>query len=306
MDIKTDQIIGTLIGAAVGDALGAPYEFTHPPLGTPIAMTGGGSFNWAPGEWTDDTSMTVGIALAAAEHDDISRGKGLDAVAKNFQTWFDSHPPDVGTQTASVLSRRAGNAVAMTKAARTIKGRKAGNGSLMRTSPVALATLNQPATVMVATAKAVSALTHADPDAYRACELWSYAIRHAITHGDLAGPELYLQEFIAGPGTRARWEWILKDAERGVMPDGGSNFWVVGALAAAWYSVTSTSSYVDAVRSAIYLGGDTDTVASIAGALAGALYGVSTIPPLWRTPLHGYPGLTGADLEALAVTIAAP
>jgi hypothetical protein len=64
---QLDHACGVLLGTAAGDALGAPYEF-GPPRGPQleVAMVGGGSFGWEPGEWTDDTSMAIVIAEVAA------------------------------------------------------------------------------------------------------------------------------------------------------------------------------------------------------------------------------------------------
>ncbi|PXW25225.1 UNVERIFIED_CONTAM: ADP-ribosylglycohydrolase [Williamsia faeni] len=66
-DVRTDRAKGALLDLTVGDVLGAGYESTHPTPETAIDMIGGGSFDWAPGEWTDDTSMAVAIALAAED-----------------------------------------------------------------------------------------------------------------------------------------------------------------------------------------------------------------------------------------------
>ena len=57
---QQDRAIGAVVGTAAGDAVGAGYEF-GPPLddGVTVGMTGGGSFGWEPGEWTDDTSMSI-------------------------------------------------------------------------------------------------------------------------------------------------------------------------------------------------------------------------------------------------------
>ena len=63
---QLDRAIGALLRTAAGDAPGAPYEF-GPPRGPEleVAMVGGGSFGWEPGEWTDDTSMAIAIAEVA-------------------------------------------------------------------------------------------------------------------------------------------------------------------------------------------------------------------------------------------------
>ena len=65
---QLDRAVGVLVATAAGDALGAPYEF-EPPRGPElqVEMVGGGSFGWAPGEWTDDTSMALCLAASLVE-----------------------------------------------------------------------------------------------------------------------------------------------------------------------------------------------------------------------------------------------
>lgn len=87
-DGRLDRAAGVLLGTAAGDALGAGYEFTRPGPEQEIDMIGGGAFDWAPGEWTDDTAMALAIAQAAAD----GPGLEIDAVAAGFVRWYDSDP----------------------------------------------------------------------------------------------------------------------------------------------------------------------------------------------------------------------
>src|SRR4029077_1720437 len=187
---QLDRACGVLLGTAAGDALGAAYEF-GPPRGPEleVAMVGGGSFGWEPGEWTDDTSMAIAIAEVAATGADLREEEALDARVRRWHEWS-MHAKDVGVQTRSVLSR-AGRRGISAQTARTesaelhrVTGRTAGNGSLMRTAPLALAYLDDEA-ALVEAARAVSELTHWDSEAGDACVLWSLAIRHAILTGQL-------------------------------------------------------------------------------------------------------------------------
>ena len=176
----TDRAAGVMLGTACGDALGAGYEF-GPPLdaSTPVGMVGGGSFNWAPGEWTDDTSMAIVLLQEFAIDDDTV----LDRVTARWADWA-STAPDVGIQTRSILGSAASYSAAdvataaQQHLART--GRAGGNGSLMRTAPLALFYLDD-AAGLADMARTVSDLTHPDPDAGDACVLWSLAIRHAVS-----------------------------------------------------------------------------------------------------------------------------
>ncbi|MFJ2669079.1 ADP-ribosylglycohydrolase family protein [Nocardia fluminea] len=296
----SDRVAGVLVGTAAGDALGAGYEFTRPGPDTVIDMIGGGVFDWAPGEWTDDTSMAVAVAIAAAS----GPGIDLDAVAAGFVSWYDSKPPDIGNQTRNVLSARPSSALDMQAVAMSLTGRTGGNGSLMRTAPVALAYLDD-AAECVAAAGRVGLLTHYDENAVEACKMWTYAIRHAVLNADFEG----VREYVSGSPQSAYWTDRLDEAEKGTPADFPDNGWVVHALQTAWWAITSTDQSTPehlprALEACVRAGNDTDTTAAIAGGLLGARWGASAVPARWRALLHGYPGLTGADLPDLAQRIA--
>lgn len=296
----SDRVAGVLVGGAAGDALGAGYEFTRPGPDAEIGMIGGGPFDWAPGEWTDDTSMALAVALASVH----GPGLDLDAVAAGFVAWFDSKPPDIGNQTHQVLSARSPSALAMQTVALSLTGRTGGNGSLMRTAPVALAYLDD-AEGCIAAAGRVGLLTHADEHAVEACKLWTYAIRHAVLSADFGG----VREYVDRSPQSAYWTERLDEAEQGTPADFPNNGWVVHALQTAWWAITTTDQSTPehlplALRACVRAGNDTDTTAAIAGGLLGARWGASAVPAEWRAMLHGYPGLTGADLPDLALRIA--
>ena len=306
-----DRAAGALLASAAGDALGAGYEFTHPGPEVPIGMIGGGPFDWAPGEWTDDTSMTVAVARVTATGADLNTAAGLDAVAAGFVEWFDSQPKDIGNQTRAVLSARSASAADMTSVAERITGRKGGNGSLMRTAAVGLAFLDDTDEAADACARAaarVGALTHDDPQAVQACQLWSSAIRYAVLHGSFDGVHGYLDR--VGGATARFWRPLLDQAETGSPQDFPNNGWVVHALQTAWWAITRADHRSDArhlpaaLELAVRAGGDTDTTAAIAGALLGARWGASAVPADWRALLHGWPGLAAGDLVALAARTA--
>ena len=309
---QLDRACGVLLATAAGDALGAGYEFGPPlPADAPVTMTGGGSFDWAPGEWTDDTSMALAIAETAAAGADLRTAAAQDAVTARWAAWA-GQAKDVGNQTRRVLSAvrhgTAAEALATSRDLHARTGQTAGNGSLMRTAPVALAFLGDPGALTEAAA-AVSALTHYDEEAGEACVLWCHAIRHAVLTGDLdvrAGLGR-----LPGPG-RDKWAQRLAAAERAQPQDFPRNGWVVEALQAAWCAIATTpvpghdrgGHLRLALENAVRGGRDADTVAAIAGGLLGAWHGASAVPASWRLALHGWPGLTAPDLIALAAAIA--
>jgi ADP-ribosyl-[dinitrogen reductase] hydrolase len=316
---QLDRACGTLLGTAAGDALGAPYEF-GPPRGNDleVAMVGGGSFGWEPGEWTDDTSMAIAIAEVAATGADLRQEEALDTLTRRWHDWS-KHAKDVGVQTRSVLSRAgrrgisAQTARAESAAVHKLTGRTAGNGSLMRTAPLALAYLDDE-TALVEAARAVSELTHYDPEAGDACVLWCCAIRHAILAGELDA-RIGLQHIDSDRW--GLWATRLDVAEASEPSDFKNNGWVVEALQGAWSAIARTPVPQDdpgkgvfradhlrlALDAAVRGGNDTDTVAAIAGGLLGAAYGASAVPAEWRRVLYGWPGLRTRDLVALATRI---
>ena len=307
---QLDRAHGVLVAAAAGDALGAPYEFGGP-RGPELAveMVGGGTFDWAPGEWTDDTAMAIAIAEVAATQTDLRDDDAQDEIVTRWVEWSRS-AKDIGNQTRAVLAAVTtdGPGAAATARAAAAElhertGHTGGNGSLMRTAPVALAYLGD-VDGLVEAALALGVLTHVDPEAGDACVLWCLAIRQAVLTGCLdvrAGLD-HLD-----PARRAVWAQRITAAEAARPADFVHNGWVVEAFQGAWSAIAGTERgpgrLARALEAAVRGGRDTDTVAAIAGGLLGALDGASAVPPRWRAALHGWPGRGDADLVALAGAI---
>ncbi|WP_079062736.1 ADP-ribosylglycohydrolase family protein [Streptacidiphilus griseoplanus] len=324
LDVRAiDRAAGVLLGAAVGDALGVPYEF-QPRLGEDQQprMIGGGLGPYEPGEYSDDTQMQVCIAQVAATGADLRTPESLDAIAANFHRWLSDGATDVGSQTRSVLDAAhrtpgAPGAALIDAARRFTAGndQAAGNGSLMRTGIVALTHLGDPA-AMAEAAIAVSALTHPDADCADACVLWCSGIRTAVLHGTFDGVRAGLDLLPAE--RRGVWAERLDEAEANLPHHFANNGWVVHALQAAWSAIIRTAvpelvpaqgsfpalHLRRALEAAVRAGKDTDTVAAIAGALLGARWGCSGIPLAWEQAVHGWPGHSAVDLVRLAVLTA--
>ncbi|AZG47197.1 ADP-ribosyl-[dinitrogen reductase] glycohydrolase [Gordonia insulae] len=303
---QLDRAAGVLLGTAVGDALGVPYEFESRRLPSDESpqMLGGGLGNFEPGEWSDDTSMAMAVALVASTGADLTTDDAIDAVAENFLRWYDGNPPDVGNQTRAVLGatrrrldagERGVSRVMREESDRFAEAhpRSAGNGALMRTAPVALAHLDDRDQLAVA-ARLVASLTHADPLAGDSCVLWCEAIRVAVLDGRIdvrAGLDLI-------PADRAdQWGAWLDDAsikDPKVFTPNGFTVTALQAAAAAIQQTTIPETTAclhlqHALDTAIRIGNDTDTVAAIAGGLLGARWGASAVPWQWRRAVHGWP-----------------
>ncbi len=242
------------------------------------------------------------------------------AVESRLLAWMRSGPRDVGLQTRAVLMEalRSGKPlVEVTAAWQEIDPDAAGNGSLMRTGPVALAPGERADRARLAAA--VSALTHANHDAVEACILWTAAIRRAIdapvpSTGGVDWVDLVTAGLDLVPEThRGRWQGRLEECRTMPAEEYTPNGWVVSALQAALATLAQTEVPVDqpcrhlrlAVERAVRIGDDTDTVAAITGSLAGAVWGATAVPLEWRRPLHGRidyrsDPVRAADLERLA------
>lgn len=315
-----DRAAGVMVGLACGDALGAAYEFGGPyPADMVVKMNGGGAFGWEPGEWTDDTSMAIPLLelIASGER---PRGYNLRSAVKGWIDWMQD-AKDVGNQTSTVLGEArlaSGGDFYELDTAAMVAAREfqvqfpdaAGNGSLMRTAPYGLA--GQDLEYVAITAAGQSELTHPHADAVTACAIWSAAIKHAVDTGELdirVGLRAGVSE-TNEPDRFVLWETRIKEAEKFAPEHFTQNGWVVQALQGAWSSIVHSGDRADNdprhVRSALEMavrgGGDTDTVAAIAGGLIGAAYGVSAIPLEWKRRIHGWPGWRTDELVEHAIT----
>ena len=303
-----DRAVGSVIGGAVGDALGAGYEFVHAPEAMDVTMRPGTLTGEPAGHWTDDTAMAIAILEVAATQGTLATNHAAVSVGDRFIEWYRSGPSDIGIQTRAVLSRATSGADLAAVAAREqeLDPDRAGNGSLMRTGPVALAHLGDEED-LVSAARAISALTHPNPYALDACVLWTLAIDYAIRTGELVGPRVGLHVIEAS--RRNRWGQWIDDAESLDPRTFNPNGYVVTALQASWSAIHATRGshhhFESALREAVAIGDDTDTVAAIAGSLLGAAYGVSSVPFKWRHGLAGWPAqYRNIDLVRLAVRAA--
>lgn len=310
-DEQRDRALGVVLAAAAGDALGAGYE------GRPSSridaeprMIGGGFGSFEPGEWTDDTIMSWAILEPATRGLDLRSAEGLTAVARHFQVWADGGPDDIGVQTSTVLEHCSQEPTSdeMFEASETLHeqtGRTAGNGSLMRTGFVALPYLNDESAMVDAAAKCAQ-LTHWDELNVEACVLWCCAIRKAVLDGEL---DVRIGLHHLAEDRQAFWEDVISDAET-EQPSAfeARNGYVVVAFQAAWSAIVHTPvpdddpqrHLAEALKAAVQIGNDTDTVAAIAGQLLGARWGASAVPQEWADVLHGYPGINGNKLLELA------
>ena len=307
--IQLDRAVGAVVASAAGDALGSAYEFGAELGDDQVPSFGVGVFGHERGEWTDDTAMAMPILEAAARGESLHDPDTLAWIVRRWRVWS-ATAKDVGIQTRSVLGQLVDTATEATarKVAQAVherSGRSGGNGSLMRTGPVALAYLADGTEDRLAEAAGrIAQLTHFEQDNIDAVVLWSFAIRHAIRTGELK-PTAGLPWI--DDDRRPTWTGLIDEATaagRHPRDFTAKNGWVVKAFQAALAALAGASDVRDALYRAVRGGGDTDTVAAITGSLAGAVWGATQVPLGWQRLLHGWPDCTTNDLTRLAVLAA--
>lgn len=297
-----DRSCGCLIGLAVGDALGTTLEFKPRDTYSHITdMVGGGPFGLAAGTWTDDTSMA--LALGEALLTSARKGSAFEPeeAQRRFVSWWrnGAFSPtgscfDIGIATRQALARfeKTGDPIAG-----STDPYSAGNGSLMRLAPVAIRGIRQSPEVVTRVARRQSMTTHAADACLDACEAFALVLRAAILGADF-------EDALAVPvnGFGPVIGQIMAGSWRGKTRDQiSSSGFVAHSLEAAIWSIANTTSFDDAVLLAANLGDDADTTADIAGQLAGALYGASSIRQSWLDKLAWRD-----EIEALARKLAFP
>lgn len=276
-----DRSRGTLLGLAVGDAIGTTLEFSRRDTKPPVAdLVGGGPFGLKPGEWTDDTAMALALADSLAEHADLDETDLMQRFARWWRAGDYSCTGrcfDIGITTRQALAKfeRDGDPIAG-----STDPNSAGNGSLMRLAPVAIRHWrDRERTASIAARQ--SRTTHGAAEAVDACVGYAQLLADAIS-GKSKADVLSRERTI---GSRAIAD-ILRGSWRGKRRDQiKSSGYVAHSLEAALWCVARTSDFRSAVLLAANLGDDADTVAAITSQLAGAIYGANGIPAAWLEQL---------------------
>ena len=289
MDIR-ERAIGSILGLAIGDALGAPFESARrEAIPEPLPAFELPWMGLVPGTWTDDTALARNLWTSLIDR----RGAlDLDDVLRRHLAWFAADPPDVGSLTARVLSRSRGGDADAARRYVEMKGPEvsAGNGSVMYCGPLGVARARVPER-LAEEAPALSALTHWDPRCRTACLAVTLAIAGLI-RGDDPGPTVQaaVHEVTDRDGGE-ELEFLVTEAGRARRIDGPDRGFVLFTAGVALQVAGEGRGFEEGLRHVVSLGGDTDTNGAVGGALLGARHGRSAIPPRWLDRL--------ADREAI-------
>jgi len=295
--VALNAATGVFLGLACGDALGRPVEFRSAESiadehGTVTEMLGHGTHGQPAGTVTDDTDLALCIARSLVDKEAFD---GQD-IADRFHEWYESGPFDIGLMTADAI-REYANGTSWRDAGREVwqhraEGSNAGNGSVMRCAPHAIAFADDP-DALVQMSRQSSGITHYDPRCAYGCAVLNCTIAGYL-HGDddpLAGA-LDCVENDAPDELVETLRLVPDHIEENQLPNSG---YVVHTLQTALYDALTADSAEDAIVSAVNRGGDTDTIGAVTGALAGARFGSESLPDRWVDTI-GY----REDLELLA------
>ena len=295
MSMLKDKIKAVMLGHAVGDALGVPVEFCERDglAAKPVTnMVGYGTYPYPEGCWSDDTSMSLAAldSLASGELD-------FDDIMVKFGEWYydDEYTPtgemfDVGNTCSYAIDNYFAYHKPIEECGLTGE-RSNGNGSLMRIHPFVLYAYAKQMSIdeWLGVIVKASALTHAHDRSKIGCLIYTFVLMNLLKDKGKDGIQEGLKKakhYLNACAEFTTYERIFKNDFAALPRDEiKSSGYVVDTLEAALWCLLTTANYRDCVLKAVNLGDDTDTIAAIAGGLAGALYGYDAIPSEWLEAL---------------------
>ena len=286
-----DRFRGCLLGLAAGDALGTTLEFKRPGTFQPIDdMVGGGPFGLIPGQWTDDTSMALCLAMSLIERGGFEPKDQMERYVRWWKEGYLSSTGkcfDIGNTVRKALAQYVEND--LEPYAGSSDPYSAGNGSLMRLAPVPMYFACEGALAIQRSADS-SRTTHGAIEAIDSCRYFSGLLVGTLNAVDKdtllsshycpveglweSSPLAYKIAEVSGGSFKYREPPEIK----------GSGY-VVKSLEAALWAFQRSHGFSEGVLLAANLGDDADTTAAIYGQIAGAYYGAEATPSRWREQL---------------------
>jgi ADP-ribosyl-[dinitrogen reductase] hydrolase len=293
MNTPHQRLLGSLYGSLIGDALGVPVEFRSREDRVKDPVTGMrdyGTHGQPAGTWSDD-----GALLLCSVESLVEKGFDPQDMGERFVQWLNqglwsAHGMlfDIGIATRKALLLIEHGCPAELSGGTGQYDN--GNGSLMRILPVILASLKESPETMTEKVFRVSSLTHGHERSKLACAFYGLLMRHLIAGStaqealNLARP-IFAQAHPDSPELGCFRDLLNADLASWPVEHIRSGGYVMETLTASIWCLLTTSSFSECVLKAVNLGDDTDTTGCVAGGLAGALYGLDSIPTDWLTTL---------------------
>lgn len=284
---KADRALGSVVGALIGDAAGGIFEFMgRPPTlkeaEAALDLSGGGVFDLAPGQFTDDGEMTMALLGA------IARGKGAyrqELAAQAYCEWEQSNPFDIGLATRAALrvpkaamSNPKSLAKLVCSQALEHNSESKANGCMMRATPLGIAATgcNIEETIEMVTSDVV--LTHPNKDCIDSTVAYVLALRHLILHdGDSEGAIKVANTYLFD-NNRSVMGWLDQAFEGDIGPVTKQIGFVKHGFTLAFHFLAFQFSFKEAIIQTLLMSGDTDTNACIVGGMLGAQTGSKSLP----------------------------
>jgi len=288
MSVPTNKAEGVLLGLACGDTLGRPVEFNSPHQieqkhGRVTDMLADGTHRQSAGTITDDTALAMCIARSLEAEGEFTPSD----VVEQFVEWYENDPFDIGRLTASTLRRHAADGdwrdVGIEDWRHLREGSNAGNGSVMRCAPYGVA-FDSEAEARTVASRVSSALTHADPRCQWSCVILNGTIAGLLHDVDRPLADVLEQAAQAPTEVRDAAESVARVVSGDSDPSEielENTGYVVTTLQAGLYHGLVADTAEDAIINAVMMGGDTDTLAAVTGAVAGARFGKGSLPDRW-------------------------
>ncbi len=269
--------IGSLVGLAIGDAVGTTVEFEIRGNFEPVTdMIGGGPFRLNAGDWTDDTSMALCLA-----HSLVFRN-GFDAVDQmnRYCNWYQygymsstGECFDIGFTVSTALRSylESGNPFSG-----AVDEYSSGNGSLMRLAPIPMFFSDLEECIQFAGES--SRTTHGSAECIDSCRLFASLLYHAYASNEKA--EIFTRNTYKPATDKVSGISEARFLDNSYSQLTGSGY-VIESLESALWCFMNSNSFEECVLMAANIGNDADTTAAIAGQIAGAFYGLENIPSHW-------------------------
>ena len=304
---EADRAIGSVVGALIGDAAGGIFEFMgRPPTineaRAALDLPGGGVFNLAPGQFTDDGEMTMALLGA------IDKGKGAyrqELAAHAYCEWEQSNPFDIGLATRAALrvpkaamKNPKSLAKLVSSQAVTHNSASKANGCMMRATPLGIAATgcNIEETIEMVTSDVV--LTHPNKDCVDSTVAYVLAIRHLILHdGDGKGAIEVANTYLSSNNLLVLG-WLDQAIEDNIDSVTKQIGFVKHGFTLAFHFLAYEYSYKESITRTLLMSGDTDTNACIVGGLIGCKNGFMSIPVKSRKRVNDFLSNSNAFLTS--------
>ncbi|MEC0183100.1 ADP-ribosylglycohydrolase family protein [Paenibacillus peoriae] len=289
MVLIKERFFGCLVGLAAGDALGTTVEFSSPGTFEPVTdIVGGGVFGLKAGQWTDDTSMALCLAESLVRKDEFDPADQMRRYTNWYYVGYMSSTGtcfDIGGATRGALHRFEATGDPYSG---SVDPMSAGNGSIMRLAPVAMAYANRPEEA-IRYAEMSSRTTHGAVESVEACAVLASILVAALRGADkeaMLSADVCRKWRRDKPTYSTAIEGIIQGSYRHKEPPEiqGTGY-VIRSLEAALWAFHHSTSFESGALLAVNLGDDADTTGAVYGQIAGAYYGQSGIPGHWREKL---------------------